>query len=202
MALSQKDSMVPFNVSRAMVFVLLVACSVVECTILVSTGTVNYQVIKYYVHDDLLQRANNSAFVIAAPGGDLSTIQQGALVAVNDLITEGPEVDSRKLGNAQGVYLVRARAQQLPHPPTIHGRVQGQVQWDDLLPMRRRRVAPGARDRGRGRNRGISECIRVLFNHDREANRHVVVLARVRDPSLHSRAKKYRNLVERYRREN
>lgn len=106
MALSQKEVMVPFNVSRATIlFMVLMACSMVECATLLSTGTVNYQVIKYYVHDDLLQRANNSAFVIAAPGGDLSTIQQGALVAINDLITEGPEADSRKLGNAQGVYL-------------------------------------------------------------------------------------------------
>lgn len=105
MALSQKDLMVPSNVSRAILFMVLAACSMVECTTLMSTGTVNYQVIKYYVHDDLLQRANNSAFVIAAPGGDLSTIQQGALVAINDPITEGPEPHSRKLGNAQGVYL-------------------------------------------------------------------------------------------------
>lgn len=73
------------------------------------------QVIKFYVHDNLLQKEGNTAHIIAGPGGNITHLQQGSLVAINDLITEGPDPRSKKLGNAQGVYLVSAFFPELPH---------------------------------------------------------------------------------------
>lgn len=108
---------------------------------------------------------------------------------------ELPEAGER----AGGVPVGRAGAQQLPHPPAVHGRVQGQVQRHHLLPRRRRGVAPRARDRGRGRDRGLSERVRLLLDYYGEPNRHVVLLARVRDPSLHSGANNRPKLLERSR---
>lgn len=75
------------------------------------------RVIKYYVHDDLLQKVNNTAFIIAGRGGNVSALEQFSLIAMNDLITEEPSVSSRKLGNAQGVYLV---SEFFPSSPHIH----------------------------------------------------------------------------------
>ena len=72
----------------------------------VQCGCRREQVITYYVHDDVLQKEGNTAYIIAGPGGNVKQFQQGSLVAINDLITEGPDARSRKLGNAQGVYLV------------------------------------------------------------------------------------------------
>lgn len=74
------------------------------------------QVIKYYVHDNLLQKeGNNTAYIIAGPGGNVTHLQQGSLVAINDLITEGPDPQSKKLGNAQGVYLISTFFPEFPH---------------------------------------------------------------------------------------
>lgn len=83
-------------------FIITVLCSIVatsahgtEC------GCKQKQVIKFYVHDNLLQKEGNTAYIIAGPGGNITHLQQGSLVAINDLITEGPDPHSRKLGNAQ-----------------------------------------------------------------------------------------------------
>lgn len=74
------------------------------------------EVIKYYVHDNLLQKDSlNTAFVIAGPEGNLTQLQQGSLVAINDLITEGPHPQSKELGRAQGVYLVSSFFPDVPH---------------------------------------------------------------------------------------
>jgi hypothetical protein len=97
-------------------FIITVLCSIVatsahgtEC------GCKQKQVIKFYVHDNLLQKEGNTAYIIAGPGGNITHLQQGSLVAINDLITEGPDPHSRKLGNAQGVYLLSVTFPELPH---------------------------------------------------------------------------------------
>lgn len=81
----------------------------------VQCGCRHKQVIKYYIHDNLLQKEGNTAYIIAGPGGNVTHLQQGSLVAINDLITEGPDPHSKKLGNAQGVYLVSVFFPALPH---------------------------------------------------------------------------------------
>lgn len=47
----------------------------------------------------------------------MTALMQGSLIAINDLMTEGPEAESKRLGSAQGVYLV---AQFFPDAPHIH----------------------------------------------------------------------------------
>ena len=110
------------------------------------------RVIKYYVHDDLLQKANNTAFIIAGPGGNVSALEQFSLIAINDLITEEPSASSRKLGNAQGVYLI---SQFFPSSPHIHqqftavfkdkynGTIAYQGDDDLMLPVREIAVVGG-----------------------------------------------------------
>ena len=115
-------------------------------------STLKPRVIKYYVHDDLLQKANNTAFIIAGPGGNMSALEQFSLVAINDLITEEPSVGSRKLGNAQGVYLI---SEFFPSRPHIHqqftavfkdkynGTIAYQGDDDLMLPVREIAVVGG-----------------------------------------------------------
>ena len=109
------------------------------------------RVIKYYVHDDLLQKANNTAFIIAGPGGNVSALEQFSLIAIDDLITEEPSESSRKLGNAQGTYLV---SQVFPGPhlhlqftavftDKYNGTIVYQGDDDIMLPVREIAVVGG-----------------------------------------------------------
>jgi hypothetical protein len=122
------------------------------CYVASSTAHIE-QVITYYVHDNLLQKEGNTAYVVAGPGGNLTGLQQGSLVAINDLITETPDPSSTPLGRAQGVYLISTFFPDLPHihqqfTSVFSAKYNGSIayQGDDgnlMLPVREIAVVGG-----------------------------------------------------------
>ncbi|XP_047942611.1 dirigent protein 4-like [Salvia hispanica] len=65
----------------------------------------------FFIHD-ILSGSNPSAVRIAGPPGqENNPIGFGSVYAIDDLLTEGPEITSAVVGNAQGMYLSSSQGQ-------------------------------------------------------------------------------------------
>lgn len=120
-------------------FIITVLCSIVatsahgtEC------GCKQKQVIKFYVHDNLLQKEGNTAYIIAGPGGNITHLQQGSLVAINDLITERTRPTFEEAWKRPGsVPALRFLPRAASHLPAVHIRLHRQVERiNDCVPRR------------------------------------------------------------------
>ncbi|KAG6413497.1 hypothetical protein SASPL_126210 [Salvia splendens] len=66
--------------------------------------------LRFFIHD-ILSGSNPSAVRIAGPPGQNNPIGFGSVYAIDDVLTEGPEITSAVVGNAQGMYLSSSQGQ-------------------------------------------------------------------------------------------
>lgn len=59
--------------------------------------------LRFFLHDTL-SGPNPTAILIAGPNATNDPTHFGELVAIDDPLTEGPEIASRTIGNARGLY--------------------------------------------------------------------------------------------------
>ena len=62
--------------------------------------------VTFYAHEAIETGADATAFIVAGPGGNVSALQFGALVVVNDPITETEDPNSLQIGKLQGLYVL------------------------------------------------------------------------------------------------
>jgi hypothetical protein len=62
--------------------------------------------VTFYVHEAIETGADATARIVAGPGGNLSALQLGALVVVDNVITATADPASKALGKFQGLYIL------------------------------------------------------------------------------------------------
>ena len=62
--------------------------------------------VTFYAHEAIMTGDDATAVIVAGPGGNTSYLQFGALVVVNNLITETADPNSAQLGKLQGLYVL------------------------------------------------------------------------------------------------
>jgi hypothetical protein len=71
--------------------------------------------VTFFVHEAINTGSDATGYIVAGPGGDTSELQLGALVVVDNIITETASPKSKQLGKFQGLYVldggVKYRAQ-------------------------------------------------------------------------------------------
>ncbi|KAG0564441.1 hypothetical protein M758_8G107200 [Ceratodon purpureus] len=60
--------------------------------------------VTFYAHEAIETGDDATARIVAGPGGNISALQFGALVVVNNIITETADPNSLALGKLQGLY--------------------------------------------------------------------------------------------------
>ncbi|KAG9148226.1 hypothetical protein Leryth_021599 [Lithospermum erythrorhizon] len=61
----------------------------------------------FYVHDYLTGHDASALTVAGKDGATTSILQFGTLLVVDDKVTEGPDPNSKEIGRAQGIWMVR-----------------------------------------------------------------------------------------------
>lgn len=59
----------------------------------------------FYVHDHFTGDDTSAATVAGKSGTDSSILHFGTVATVDDLVTEGPSIESKEIGRAQGLYI-------------------------------------------------------------------------------------------------
>lgn len=62
--------------------------------------------VTFFAHEAINTGDDATAVIVAGPGGNTSYLQFGALVVVNNLITETADPNSAQLGKLQGLYVL------------------------------------------------------------------------------------------------
>ena len=62
--------------------------------------------VTFFVHEAINTGADATAYIVAGRGGDTSDLKQGALVVVDNIITETASPKSKQLGKFQGLYVL------------------------------------------------------------------------------------------------
>ena len=62
--------------------------------------------VTFYAHEAINTGDDATAVIVAGPGGNTSYLQFGALVVVDDIITETADPNSAPLGKLQGLYVL------------------------------------------------------------------------------------------------
>ncbi|KAL9173774.1 hypothetical protein ABFS82_02G011200 [Erythranthe guttata] len=115
--------------------------------------------LRFYLHD-ILSGPNPTAVPIVRPN------QFGALVAIDDPLTEGPEITSKKIGNARGMYILASQGTDLTLVLYVDlGFTTGEFNGSSLSVLSRNPILENPREMavvgGRGRFRQASGFITV-----------------------------------------
>jgi len=62
--------------------------------------------VTFFVHEAINTGSDATGYIVAGPGGDTSELQLGALVVVDNIITETASPKSKQLGKFQGLYVL------------------------------------------------------------------------------------------------
>ena len=62
--------------------------------------------VTFFAHEAINTGDDATAVIVAGPGGNTSYLQFGALVVVNNVITETADPNSAQLGKLQGLYVL------------------------------------------------------------------------------------------------